>query len=147
MRRPENFGLIDDYRSHYFKGKQMANNLEFHGLKDTWADNCDACGRVHRRTIQIEGYGDFTGRSQCEGCNKFEDRLGRLNLLIGKTRRTLDTTKDNPKNSEVRAKLAKLEQDQLKLRNNIIEEAKRFLAGRRQQEQKGSDLRLPYKEN
>jgi hypothetical protein len=126
----------------------MANNLEIHGLKDCWADNCDACGRTHRKTVQIDGYGDFTARTQCEGCLEFEGRLGKVNLLIGKSRRLLDTTKDNAKNSEVRANQASTLTKLIGIRSNLIKEAKQFFAGRHQHKLEGSEsTRLPYKEN
>ena len=124
----------------------MAQNLEFHGLKDPWSDNCEHCGVCHKKTMPIDGYGDFTFRSQCNECCEAEDGLGKLNHLISKTRGLLHETPNTPKNSELREKLKRLEKEQLRRRDNLIKKTKDFFAGRHNPEPIGATSRLPYKE-
>jgi len=123
------------------------SNLHFHGLKDPWADQCQHCGFDHVKVRHIDVYGEFKFRTQCKKCLDVEEGLEKLNELIAKTRRLLDQTTDTPKNSELREKLVKMEKDQCERRNNLVRETKGFFAGRHNQEQKGSESRLPYKEN
>lgn len=59
----------------------------------------------------------------------------------------MEETSNTAKNSELREKLNQLQTKQKERRNDLVREAKRFLAGRQNQETIGSDSRLPYKEN
>lgn len=121
-------------------------NLEFHKLKEGDRDTCEHCERTYSRTEEIEGVGSFTFHTSCDECCEFETCLGKLNEMIGTTRRELDNIKNQQSDNANKAR--QLLGLQRQKRNKILHEAKRFFEERNSQGKpaRAQSVRVPYKE-
>ena len=112
----------------------MTNScLEFHGLKDIWADNCEHCGRDHIREVEFTGIKTIKVRVQCDACCEAEAQLCKIRDGIAKTIRTRDEL--TPKQEDKRQRCEEVLKRCRDKRELVLSNIRNYFKEAKQQEQ------------